>query len=502
MGQESMWRDHNGRDGLLAEAAREGASGSVITRLTPQDASFYRLESSSNPIHIGSLAILQNTTADSGDGHNKPVLDYDRLVDLVESRLSLVPRYRRKVREIPLSLGRPVWVEDSRFDINYHIRRSALPAPGTDEQLHELVARLSSRPLDQGRPLWEMYLIEGLSGGRCAIFTKSHSALVDGEGALEIGHVILDAGTSPRGFADDAWCAPREPSDIELLVGALTQLAGQPSEAIEVLREAGSSGFGLIGAAGRAVDSVVSTVRSVTTGAPDSPLNARTSRQRRFDVVTTGLEDYRKIKRRFDCSINDAILAVVTGALRNWLLSRGEALVDSSVLRAVVPMSVYVDGADHTRNPAGEVSSFLIDLPVGEPNPVIRLSHISHATEATARSRRGVRARTLVHLAGFAPASLHAMSVRAASTFAEHTFNLVITNAPGPQTPMYVGGARMLEMYPVSPLLRNQVTSIGITSYDGRVFYGLNADRDAMADIGVLSASVHESMEEMLGACL
>lgn len=385
MGQESMWRDHNGRDGLLAEAAREGASGSVITRLTPQDASFYRLESSSNPIHIGSLAILQNTTADSGDGHNKPVLDYDRLVDLVESRLSLVPRYRRKVREIPLSLGRPVWVEDSRFDINYHIRRSALPAPGTDEQLHELVARLSSRPLDQGRPLWEMYLIEGLSGGRCAIFTKSHSALVDGEGALEIGHVILDAGTSPRGFADDAWCAPREPSDIELLVGALTQLAYQPSEAIEVLREAGSSGFGLIGAAGRAVDSVVSTVRSVTTGAPDSPLNARTSRQRRFDVVTTGLEDYRKIKRRFDCSINDAILAVVTGALRNWLLSRGEALVDSSVLRAVVPMSVYVDGADHTRNPAGEVSSFLIDLPVGEPNPVIRLSHISHATEATAR---------------------------------------------------------------------------------------------------------------------
>src|SRR5690606_16124982 len=161
------------------------------------------------------------------DGKGRPCLDYARLVDLVESRLSLVPRYRRKVREIPLSLGRPVWVEDSRFDINYHIRRSALPAPGTDEQLHELVARLSSRPLDQGRPLWEMYLIEGLSGGRCAVFTKSHSALVDGESALEIGHVILDSGTSPRGFADDAWCAPREPSDTELLVGALTQLAGQ-----------------------------------------------------------------------------------------------------------------------------------------------------------------------------------------------------------------------------------------------------------------------------------
>ncbi|WP_406232533.1 WS/DGAT/MGAT family O-acyltransferase [Nocardia sp. NBC_01009] len=473
----------------------------MITRLSPQDAAFYRLESSSNPIHIGSLAIVRNT--DPAHGSEEPALDYDRLVDLVEARLSLVPRYRRKVREIPFALGRPVWVEDSAFDITYHIRRSALPGPGTDEQLHDLVARLASRPLDQSRPLWEMYLIEGLSDGRRAIFTKTHSALVDGETALEIGHVILDASASPRAFADDAWHAPREPNEMELFVGALTHLAAQPREALEVARHASASAFAVIGAAGKAVDSVVSAVRVATAGTPDSPLNAKTSRNRRFDVVQTDLEDYRKIRKRFDCSINDAILAVVTGALRNWLLSRGEALTESTVLRAVVPMSVYVEGVDGDQpHSASEVSSFLIDLPVGEPNPVMRLSHISHATEATGKQRRGVRARTLVHLAGFAPASLHAMSVRAASTFAEHTFNLVITNAPGPQTPMFIGGARMLEMYPVSPLLRNQASSIGITSYDGRVFYGLNADRDAMADIGVLAASVHESMEEMLGACI
>ncbi|MFI2472539.1 wax ester/triacylglycerol synthase family O-acyltransferase [Nocardia xishanensis] len=471
----------------------------MITRLTPQDATFYRLESSSNPIHIGSLAIVRNT---DGLLDRESPLDYDRLVDLVESRLSLVPRYRRKVREIPFALGRPVWVEDSRFDITYHIRRSALPSPGTDEQLHDLVARLASRPLDQSKPLWEMYLIEGLSEGRSAIFTKTHSALVDGVGALEIGHVILDASPSPRGLADDAWVAPREPTDVELLVGALTHLAAQPREALEVARDASADAFAMIGAAGRAVDSVVSAVRTAAIGAPDSPLNARTSRSRRFDVVRTDLDDYRKIRHRFDCSTNDAILAVVTGALRNWLLSRGEALIESTTLRAVVPMSVYVEGPDRDRlEPASEVSSFLLDLPVGEPNPVMRLSHIAHATEANSKARRGVRARTLVHMAGFAPASLHAMSVRAASTFAEHTFNLVITNAPGPQTPMYIGGARMLEMYPVSPLLRNQASSIGITSYDGRVFYGLNADRDAMADIEVLAAAVHESMEEMLGAC-
>lgn len=494
----------------------------MITRLTPQDASFYRLESSSNPIHIGSLAIVrsiepgqrpadlraprsgdQPRPADNQSTITEPAIDYDRLVDLVESRLSLVPRYRRKVREIPFALGRPVWVEDAAFDISYHIRRSALPGPGTDEQLHDLVARLASRPLDQSRPLWEMYLIEGLADGRCAIFTKTHSALVDGDNALEIGHVILDASASPRGVADDAWSAPREPSDVQLLVGAVTHLAAQPGEALEVFRDASAGAFSVIGAAAKAVDSVVGAVRAATTGAPDSPLNAKISRNRRFDVVRTDLEDYRKIRKRMGCSINDVILAVITGALRNWLLSRGEALTESTTLRAVVPMSVYVEGPDRDRlEPASEVSSFLIDLPVGEPNPVMRLSHISHATEANGKHQRGVRARTLVHLAGFAPASLHAMSVRAASTFAEHTFNLVITNAPGPQTPMYIGGARMLEMYPVSPLLRNQALSFGLTSYDGRVFYGLNADRDAMADIGVLAASVHESMEEMLGACV
>ncbi|WP_067659695.1 WS/DGAT/MGAT family O-acyltransferase [Nocardia harenae] len=459
----------------------------MITRLTAQDASFHRQEQSSNPVYIGSLAIVEGP------------LDYDRLLDLVETRLAMVPRYRRKVRAIPLALGRPVWVEDSAFDLTYHIRRSALPAPGSAEQLHDLVARLASRPLDLDRPLWEMYLIEGLADGRAAVFTKTHAALVDGDSALEIGHVILDEGPDPRTLAPDSWHPPREPGDAELLAGALSHLAQQPREALEVAREAGAAAFTVLGAANRAVDSVVSAVRTATAGAPDSPLNARMTRNRRFDVVRTELADYRRIRARFGCSINDAILAVITGALREWLLSRDQAVTESATLRAIVPMSVYSD--DPPGDTAGEVSSFLIDLPVGEPNPVMRLSHITHATAAAGGRRRGVRARTLVHLAGFAPASLHAMSVRAASTFAEHTFNLVITNAPGPQSPMYIGGARMLEMYPVSPLLRNQALSLGLTSYDGRVCYGLNADRDAMADLGVLAASVHESLEELLGAC-
>ncbi|WP_216894117.1 WS/DGAT/MGAT family O-acyltransferase [Nocardia alni] len=472
----------------------------MITRLTPQDTSFFRLESSSNPMHIGSLAIVRDPYPGEHSAEGVPQstdspgpLTHDRLLDLVGRRLPLVPRYRHRVREVPYQIGRPVWVPDSGFDLTRHVRCSALPAPGTDAQLLDLVAQLASRPLEQTRPLWEMHLIEGLSGGRRAIFTKSHAALVDGTTALEIGHVILDTTPVPRALNPVAWFPEREPADLELLAMTAIELAGQPSEALEAIRRP------LAGTAGR----VLGAVRTAAGGTPDGPFNAPTSRNRRLEVVSTNLDDYRTIRKRFDCSVNDAVLAVVTGALRVFLQSRGEVLTESEVLRAVVPMAVYPDQAEPSRPDAGgEVSSFLIDLPVGEQNPVMRISHIAHATETNYANRRGVRARVLVHMAGFAPASLHAMSVRAASTFAEHTFNLVITNAPGPQRPMYVGGARMLEMYPVSPLLRNQTTTIGITSYDGRVFYGLNADRDAMADIGVLAAAVDESMEEMLGACV
>ncbi|KAA0023990.1 WS/DGAT/MGAT family O-acyltransferase [Antrihabitans cavernicola] len=458
----------------------------MVARLTPQDAAFYGVEASSSPVHIGSLAILQNS-----DGR----LDYERLLEIVERRLFLVPRYRQKVREVPFGLGRPVWVDDKDFDITYHIRRSALPKPGTDEQLHELVARLTSRPLDATLPLWEMYLVEGLSDNRCAIFTKSHSALVDGDSALEIGHVILDATQTPRPVADDLWMPGREPTSFGLTVDALTELMVRPGASVELVRRTVGGVTSTVGNSARSMVRAATLVQSAAKVTPPSPLNAPISRNRRFAVAKTDLVDYGRIKARFDCSINDAILAVVTGALRNWLFSRGEPVTESTSLRALVPMSVYTGEGE-----ASEVSSFLVDLPVGEPNPVIRLSHIAHATEVHSRQRTTVRARTLVRLSGFAPASLHALSVRTASGYAQRAFNLLITNAPGPQVPMFVGGARMLEMFPVSPLLKNQALSIGLTSYDGNVYYGLNGDRDAMPDVDVVTALLYESMEEMLDA--
>lgn len=464
----------------------------MVTRLTTLDASFYFLEASNTPMHLGSLTILQPPR--SG-------LDYEDLLTRVENRLALVPRYRQRVREVALGLARPVWVDDRDFDITYHVRRSALPKPGSDEQLHDLVARLTSRPLDRSRPLWEMYLVEGLSKNRVAIFTKSHSALVDGEHALEISQVLLDPTKTSPPAAEELWMPRREPREAELVLGAVAEIVARPSEAVTTFRMAVGD---LVGTATEVVGNVAAVVRTAAHTAPDSPLNAPISRNRRFAVAKTTLADYQAVRDKYECTVNDAILAVLTGALRNWLLSRGEPVTAFTTVRALVPMVVRIperELGEEVDSGVAErgVSSFLVDLPVGEPNPVVRLSHISHATEAHAKQSRSA-ALPLARMSGLAPASLHAMGLRVASGLSQRVFNLMITNAPGPQTPLYLGGAKVLEMYPVSPLLKNQTLSVGLTSYNGHVYYGLNADRDAMSDVDVVTALLYESLEELLDA--
>ena len=467
----------------------------MVNRLTTQDAAFYFLEAGSTPMHVGSLGIFRQP----GTG-----IDHNELLRLVEERLSLVPRYRQKVREVVLGLARPVWVDDRDFDITYHVRRSALPKPGSAEQLNDLIARLISRPLDNTRPLWEMYLVEGLADDRFAIFTKSHSALVDGDTALEISQVLFDPQEKRLPGAEELWMPAPPPSDLNLLIGALADLVTSPGEGVARARAALGDVTTSMTEAVSAVGKVAAVVRTAAQVAPNSPLNAPISRSRRLSVAKTPLNDYRRIRAKYGCEINDVILTVVTGALRNWLLSRGEPVTEASVVRAMVPMSVYIDGPDSpdVEDPQapGHVSSFLIDLPVGEPNAVVRLSHVAHATEAFARQGRRVTAQTMVKMSGFAPATLHAMSARAASSLSQRMFNLMITNAPGPQFPLYIGGARMEEMYPVSPLLKNQTLSIALTSYDGNVYYGLNADRDAMSDVDVVRSLLFESLEELTDA--
>ena len=467
----------------------------MVSRLSASDAGFYRLENTATPMYVGTLLIVRKPRAG---------LSYETLLETVERRLPYIPRYRQKVREVTLGLARPVWVDDRDFDITYHIRRSALPSPGSDAQLHELVARLCSRPLDRTRPLWEMYLVEGLSKNRLAIYTRTHQALVNGMRALEIGHVIADRTVKQPEFAEDIWIPAREPSDRQLVLGAIgewitrptTQLAALRDNVTEVLTSASE-----LAAVGHRVAEVVRTLARGT--APSSPLNTTVSRNRRFSVAQHRLEDYRRVRSRYDCDINDVVLAVVAGALRNWLLSRGEPVTPSTTVRAMAPMSVYPDAELDSSGPGQairEVSPFLVDLPVGESNAVVRLSQIAHATESHSTAASPVDARTIVTLSGFAPPTLHAMGVRVATGFSARLFNLLITNVPGAQRQMFVAGTKLLETYAVPPLLHNQVLAIGVTSYDGMLYFGINADRDAMSDVDVIPSLLAESLDELLDA--
>jgi diacylglycerol O-acyltransferase / wax synthase len=459
----------------------------VTDRLQPLDVSFLYLEGPTTPMHVGGLAVFQPPA----DG-----FDYERFADLVEQRLSLVPRYRQKIRSVPGHLAGPVWVDDNEFDLGYHVRRSALPRPGSTDQLRELVARVQSRPLDRHRPLWEMYLVEGLADGRFAVIQKTHYALVDGVNTVDIGQVILDSTPVPRELPEDLWMPQPEPGAAELLVAAVGDLIRRPTAVADTIRiglaDARSVATKLTSAVG---GGVLSAARLAARPAPSSPLNAEIGSQRRFAVARTELADYRKVRRQVGGTVNDVVLATVAGAIRGWLLSRGEAVRPASAVRAMVPVSVRDHESGQFRN---RVSSYLVDLPVGESNPIVRLSQVSYAMRAHKESGQSVGADALTALSGFAPPTLHALGARAANSFTRRLFNLVITNVPGPQFPLYAAGAEMLEMFPVIPLAAGQAVSIGLTSYNGGVYFGLNADRGSMHDVDVLASLIEESLAELV----
>lgn len=472
-------------------------------RLSPLDASFLYLEQPTTPMHVGAVSIVERPP--SG-------FDYDTLVGLVEQRIALVPRYRQKVRHVPANLARPVWVDDVDFDVAYHVRRSALPKPGSDEQLTELVARLMSRPLDPTRPLWEMYLVEGLEGGRSAILTKTHQAMVDGISAIDIGQVILDVAAPETngdgrargpGTHPELWMPRPEPTDVELVMGAVAEAVARPGLVVETAVAAAGDAVATVGKVAGGFGQLFSMARTASRRAPGTPLNVDISTQRRFAIARTELEAYRRVRAAHGCTVNDVVLSVVAGALRDWLLSRGEPVRAGSSVRAMVPLSVRGEADVPSTATAGSlgnrVSSFIVDLPVGEPSPVVRLHHVTHAMREHTASAHSVGADTLVRIGGFAPPTLHALGARAASGMSKRIFNLVVTNVPGPQFPLYAAGARLLEMFPVVPLAKGQALAIGLTSYDGGVYYGFNGDRDAMPDVEVLAGLVDEALDELVG---
>ncbi len=470
----------------------------MADRLSPLDASFLYMEDRTTPMHVGGVAIFDLP---------KRGFDYARLVRLISERLVLVPRYRQKVRWVPGHLANPVWIDDPDFDITYHVRQSALPKPGTDAQLRELVARLQSRPLDRERPLWELYLVEGLSDHRIALVTKTHHAVVDGIGAIDIGSVLLDLSPEPRETSRQRWDPAAAPTSAELVGGALVDWLRRPAYVVDAARTTALATITdvrrVADAAGRTLNGLFSAARSQARGAPTSPLNAEIGEQRRYGTAATSLEDYKLIRKAHGGTVNDVVLAVVAGALRTWLLTRGERVTPATSVRAMVPVSVRApladDGDGQSEQATGNrIASYFVELPVGEPDPVVRLSQVSYEMEAHKAAQQFVGAEALIGLTGFAPPTLHAAAARLASDWSRRVFNTVVTNVPGPQFPLYAAGARMRSMYPVVPLAKGQAVSIGITSYDGGVYYGLNADRDAMPDVDVLAQCIEEALGELL----
>ena len=460
-------------------------------RLSALDASLLYLEDTTTPMHVGGVAIFRRP---------RTGFDYDRLLTLIDQRLGLVPRYRQRVVQVPGHLARPVWADDERFDLTHHVRLSALPKPGTNEQLAELVARLMSRPLDHNRPLWEVYLVEGLQRNRFALVTKSHYAMVDGVGSIEIGQVILDPSPIAHQPDEHLWMPEPHPGPVRLVTDAVAEMVTRPGDVVDNLRSAVGDVTSTARKVFGAVTSAAAVAGAVARPNRGGPLNVRISADRRFAMARATLADLKKVRAAHGGTVNDVVLTVISGALRSWLLSRGEPVTSHTIVRAMAPMSVREGEPVELSSTGGtKVSAYLVDLPVGEPNPVVRLQHVSHAVRTTAVAGQLVAADALVRLTGFAPPTLHAMGARAASTFSRRIFNLVVTNVPGPQVPLYAAGAKLVEMFPVVPLARNQAVSVGITSYDGGVYFGLNADRAAMPDVDNLARMVEEAVEELLG---
>jgi WS/DGAT/MGAT family acyltransferase len=467
----------------------------VSDRLTSLDASFLYLEESTTPMHVGSVMVFQ--PPDQG-------FDYDRLVSLITNRIAFVPRYRQRIREVPGRLANPVWVDDVDFDITYHVRRSALPRPGSDDQLQEFVARVQPKRLDRGRPLWEVYLVEGLAEGRFALVTKTHQALVDGINAVDIAHVIVDGLSDREEPVNDTWRPASAPSDVELITVALAEAIQRPSQIVENVRGGVADIKAVGGRVFSAVGAVVSTVaRTAARPAPISPLNVEIGEARRYIMVGTDLEDYRKVRNRLargryadDVTINDVVLATISGALRSWLLTRGEAVHSATTVRAMVPVSVY-DTDDVTRL-GNRVTACFVDLPVGEPSASMRLHQIAFSMRQQMEGGQAVGAESLAGLAGFASPTLHSLGARLGMAMSRRLFNVIITNVPGPQQPLYAGDALMLSTYPVMPLARWQAVSIGLTSYDGGVYFGLNGDRATMPDLDVLGQCLVDSLAELV----
>jgi diacylglycerol O-acyltransferase / wax synthase len=452
-------------------------------RLTGLDASFLHLEDASSHMHVAGVMIFE--------GDPPP---YEDLLEAIDHRLGLVPRYRQRLAFVPLAQGRPVWVDDPHLNLRYHVRSTALPAPGSEEQLKALAGRVFSQALDRDKPLWEIWLVDGLEGDRFAVLSKTHHALVDGVSGVDIMSVLFDTSPHPAAPTDtgERWLPRPLPSPAQLLGEALVERATIPGELARSVR-----------AVLRGPRRVAESIRDAAVGvgamawaglnpAPPSPYNKPIGPHRRFTWVRVTLDDVKAIKNELGGTVNDVMLATVAGALGKHLRRRGQN-TNGLELKAMVPVSVR---ADVERGALGNrVAAMMAPLPVWSEDPVARLDIVREELKGLKSGGQAVGAQVLTQLSGFAPMTIMEQASRVAAR--QRFFNLVVTNVPGPQIPLYLAGKRMIDTFPMVPLAKNQALGIALLSYAGRINFGLVGDFDLMWDLDDFADDVRESLSEL-----
>jgi diacylglycerol O-acyltransferase len=456
-----------------------------MDRLSSVDVSFLTNESAASHMHVGGILIFEG-----------PPPSYDDLLDHIRGRLHLVPRFRQKLAHPPVQTGRPFWVDDPNFNLTYHVRHSALPAPGSEEQLRKMAARVFSQQLDRTKPLWELWLVQGLTRKRFALITKTHHALVDGVSGVDIATVLFDAQPVPEpAEPDHDWVPDPEPSGASLAAKGVEGLLATPVRLARRLERAIQHPQATLRQMAEAVEGVSEIGWAFANPAPKVPLNVDIGSHRRFVWVRSDLAHLKRIKDALGGTVNDVVLAVVAGGVRDWLHGRGMR-TEGLELRAQVPVSIRAE--DERGQLGNRLAAIRAPLPVYIADPVRRLHAVTRAMQGLKQSNQALGAEVITRFNDFAPPTLLAQAARI--NFSTRLFNLVVTNVPGPQIPLYVLGRELEDIFPVGFLPPHQALFVAIMSYNGGINFGLLADYDSIDDVEVIAEGIERSIAELADA--
>ncbi len=458
-----------------------------MEHLSPLDAAFLDAEDEDrhSSLAIASVAVLLG-----------PAPSQDAFVSALRGRIALVPRYRQKVRRVPLDLGQPVWVDDPHFDLAFHVRRTAVPAPGDEAALRRLVARIMSQRLDRDRPLWECWVVEGLADGRWAVLSKVHHCMADGLSANQLYQVFFDESPEPSPAVEDTWVAQPEPTTARLTADALADLARNPVQQVRLLSQSLRAPLRLTR---RVTDATrgLATMAGVLQPVSASSLSGPIGQQRRYAVTRASLAEVAATAKSFGVTINDVILAAISGAFRALLLARGEEPAPDAV-RSLVPVSVRVTGEENIMD--NRVSLLLPLLPVDLDEPVARLVAVHDRLAALKSSKEAEAGAAMTELARHEPFGPISLGIRIAARLPQRNIVTVTTNVAGSRRPLYGLGRRMVEILPYVPIALRLRTGIAILSYCDQLVFGITADYDSAPEVDLLAAAIEKDLGELVAA--